>query len=207
MKILFLSPHADDEVLGGFSFLTKDTTVIYFGIDEAHINSSWIKKRPSFEQRNFELLSLARKLGFKFKVLDNKINSYVTSELIPSIEKEINEFMPDIILLPNPTYNQDHRAVYEASLVALRPHDINFFVKKVLIYEQVQDFWNHNCREFNPNYFKDLNIEDKLESYEIYASQVRSFRSSDMLKALAILRGSQSNKKFAEAFEVLRWID
>jgi hypothetical protein len=38
-------------------------------------------------------------------------------------------------------------------------------------------------------------------------SQVRAFRSADMIRNLAAIRGIQSNVEFAEGFEVLRWIE
>ena len=42
---------------------------------------------------------------------------------IAYIESAINTFRPDIVFIPNPSYNQDHQAVYDASIIALRPHD------------------------------------------------------------------------------------
>ena len=39
------------------------------------------------------------------------------------------------------------------------------------------------------------------------ASQVRTFRSPEMLKATALLRGGQSNCKYAEGFQIIRWVD
>ena len=38
-------------------------------------------------------------------------------------------------------------------------------------------------------------------------TQVRDFRSPEILKSMAKLRGSQSNCDYAEAFQILRWID
>ncbi|HAT66547.1 MAG TPA: hypothetical protein DCS66_18465, partial [Flavobacteriaceae bacterium] len=101
-----------------------------------------------------------------------------------------------------------HRAVYEACLTALRPHDINFFVKKVLIYEQPHVvFWNHNYKTFNPNHFVKIDIDKKLHLYSLIETQVRSFRSADHIKAIARVRGGQSGCDHAEAFEIIRWVD
>ncbi|MDP7195382.1 MAG: hypothetical protein QF864_04215, partial [SAR202 cluster bacterium] len=141
--------------------------------------------------------------------LNNKVNDYKEADLIPKVEKTINEQKPDQVFIPYPSYNQDHRAVYNAALVALRQHDQNFFVKKVLVYEQPHVFfWSHNNKDqFNPNYFVTIDIEKKLNAYALLKSIVRSFRNPEHVKALAILRGGQSNCKYAEAFQVLRWID
>jgi hypothetical protein len=93
-------------------------------------------------------------------------------------------------------------------MVSLRPHDRNHFVKKVLLYEQPQVyFWNTTGREFNANYFVEIDIDKKIKVYEAMKSQVRSFRSSEHLRANAKLRGGQSNCDYAEAFEIIRWVD
>lgn len=206
MKTIILSPHIDDEVLGCFSLLNENTFVIYCGSDESHINFDWVKQRPGIKQRLLELELVQKKHGFGYTILNNKVNEYKIQDLIPEFEKYINEIKPDEVYIPVPSYNQDHRIVYEAALTALRPHDINFFVKKVFVYEQLQDLWNHNYHMFNPTYFKPIDIEDKISTYYLYASQVRSFRSPEMLRSLANVRGAQSNLPYAEGFEIIRYI-
>jgi LmbE family N-acetylglucosaminyl deacetylase len=206
MKTIILSPHIDDEVLGCFSSINKESFIVYCGCDESHINFDWVKQRPKLKERLEELELVQKKHEFKYVILDNKVNEYQVQQLIPKFEKCINEIEPDEIYIPVPSYNQDHRAVYEAALTALRPHDINFFVKKVFVYEQLQDLWNHNYHKFDPTYFKSVDIEDKIATYQLYNSQVRNFRSPEMLKSLANIRGAQSNLPYAEVFEIIRYI-
>ena len=52
-----------------------------------------------------------------------------------------------------------------------------------------------------------INNKEKLDAYQTLASQVRSFRSPELLKNIAFCRGNQSNTEYAEGFQVLRWID
>ena len=145
-----------------------------------------------------------------------KVGEHITLDIIgttkeydPTVfEKVINEYKPDQIFLPNPSYNQDHKTVYDAAMVALRPHDLNYFVKKVLIYEQPQVYlWNNTSREFKPNYYVPIDINKKIKAYKLMASQVRTFRSPEMLKSMALLRGAQGNLKYAEGFEIVRWVE
>ena len=42
---------------------------------------------------------------------------------------------------------------------------------------------------------------------KIYKTQLRDHRSVDFIKAIAKVRGGQSDYEYAEAFEVLRWVD
>ncbi len=207
-KKLVISPHIDDEILGCGGILDENTFVLYCGFDESHIKSDWVRDRPKVNERLLELNAVQNLLGFDYEILYNKVNYYIIQDLISSFEKFINDLKPNSIYIPNPSYNQDHKTVYDAAMVALRPHDLNHFVKKVLIYEQPQvHLWNHTFREFNANYYVPIDINRKITAYELMKSQVRSFRDQDILKSMAYLRGKQSNCKYAEAFEIIRWID
>lgn len=201
MKKLIISPHIDDEVLGCGGILDENSHVLHCGVeDRDHVTA---------KERIEEIEAVKKAVGFEMKLLKNKVNNYKATDLIPEFEKVINELKPEQVFIPFPSYNQDHRAVYDAALVALRLHDVNFFVKKVLIYEQPHMyFWSHNnALEFKPNYFVPIDIEKKLNLYSLLKSQVRSFRSLDHVKSLAVLRGGQSNSKHSEAFQILRWVD
>lgn len=204
---LIIAPHIDDEILGCFSAIDENCFILYCGCDESKINFNWVKQRPKLQERLDELKSVQNKLQFSYEILNNEVNAYTIQNLIPEFERIINQIKPDEIYIPVPSYNQDHRIVYEAALTALRPHDVNFFVKRVFVYEQIQDLWNHNYHTFNPIYFRKLNIDEKINSYHLMKSQVRAFRSADMIRNLAAIRGIQSNVDFAEGFEVLRWIE
>lgn len=207
-KKLIISPHIDDELLGCGGILDKDCFVLYCGFDESHIKSEWVRERPKTNERLAELNKVQEFLGFEYDILYNKVNHYVVQDLIGSFEKVINEMKPEYVYIPNPSYNQDHQTVYDASMVALRPHDLNHFVKKVLIYEQPQVYlWNNTSRPFNANYFVSIDIERKLTAYELMASQVRPFRDQTTLKSNAYIRGKQGNCKYAEAFEIIRWVE
>lgn len=201
MKKLIIAPHIDDEVLGCGGIMDKDTFILYCGVeDRSHV---------SRKERIAELEEIRKLIGFKVKLLNNEVNNYEENDLIPEFEKIINEQKPDQLFIPYPSYNQDHRTVYNAALVASRPHDQIFFVKKISVYEQPHVFfWSeNNLLPFKPNYFVPIDIEKKLKLYSLLKSQIRSFRNPEHVKALAVLRGGQSNCKYAEAFQVLRWID
>lgn len=197
MNALVLAPHVDDEVLGCFSWLGPDTRVCYFGVEE----------RPdvSTEQRRHELENCAETLGYKWELHDSEVNHYDMHALIGIIETAVNAHRPTTLLAPAASYNQDHRAVHDAALVASRPHDRNWFVGTVLLYEQPHSFlWPFAPME--PNYFRPVDIRAKIAAYMIHASQVRAHRSRKILRAMALLRGAQSGLPAAEAFLCKRMV-
>ena len=208
-KKLIISPHVDDDVLGVGGILDKNTFVLYCGLNESDFPSNI--ERPSMQVRVLEAETVSLFTGHKYDILENKVNHYKITDLINIFEMYINKFKPDEIYIPYPSYNQDHRIVYDAALTALRPHDKNYFVKKVLVYEQPHVFlWDqsHNINgKFNPNYFIPIDIDKKIQAYKLMQTQVRSFRSPETLKSMAQLRGQQSNCDYAEAFQTIRWID
>ena len=203
IKNLIISPHIDDETLGCGGILDENSFVLECGVDKFHVVSR--------EKRIEELENAQKILGFNFNTLTNLVNNYDVPTLIDQLSDEINKIKPEKVFIPYPSYNQDHKAVYEASLIALRPHDINFFVKKVLVYEQPHVFlWDHSHNmntSFKPNYFVSIDIERKKQAYLSLKSQVRNFRSPEFVEELARVRGRQSQLNFAEAFQIIRWVE
>ena len=202
-KKLIISPHADDEVLGCASVLDKNAFVYICGLDE----SGFPADATSTNERIKHLDEASKVLGFTYECnLKSKVNYYTENEFIDIFEKLINRLKPLSVFIPNPDYNQDHKAIHHAAIIALRPHDKNFFVKRVLIYEMSQNaIWNP--KTMNLNYFVPLDVRKKMLAYSKYTSEVRGMRSPEMLEHVAAIRGAAINVKHAEAFEIIRWVD
>ena len=200
---LVISPHIDDEVLGCGGSIDDRTFVLECGVDDFHIV-------PRQERIN-ELEAAQKLLGFEYRILDNIVNHYEVTNLIQGITDSINFIKPKEIYIPYPSYNQDHQEVYRAAMVSLRHHDLNYFVPRVFVYEETQVvLWDnsHNINGmFKPNHYREIDIERKLAAYKCLKSQVRSFRSAEFLQEIAQLRGRQSGKKYAEAFQCLRFVE
>lgn len=198
---LIISPHCDDEILGCGGIIhnrqkeNKKVFVHYLGIDEFHVISN--------NERRQEVQNVADFLGFEYSIGSNKVNNYERNLIINQVTDLINQLEPTEIFIPNPAYNQDHQEVYDACLVALRPHDKNHFVKNVYLYE-VDQYQVWAPTEFIPNYFEEIDIEKKTEAYKLHASQVRGMRPPEMLKSFANIRGFSIIKPYAEGFVTLR---
>jgi LmbE family N-acetylglucosaminyl deacetylase len=198
IETLILSPHADDEVLGAFAFLSQKAFVIYFGVEE----------RPDIPKakRLDEIKEVSKYAGFQYRILDHEVNRYDSNQLISPIEDIIQEFQPQRILVPEQSYNQDHRAVHTAAITALRPHDKLYFVPEVILYEQLHSaIWQVDGK-FIPNLFLSIDIDQKIKIYKLHSSQVREHRSEERVKHLAGLRGAMCNCNYAEAYFLRRML-
>ena len=194
-RVIF-APHVDDEVLGCFAFLKPGTEVVYGGIED----------RPSAAIRKAELDASASALGFSHRNLGQPVNHFQAVELIHRFEDVINELRPRTVLIPEPSYNQDHRAFYDAAVVATRPHDSNWRVDQVMVFEQPDSIlWRHGNVEL-PNVFVPIDADAKVRAYQRYESQVRGHRSPEHVRALAVVRGGHIGVAAAEAFHLRRFV-
>lgn len=204
-ETLIIAPHPDDEVLGCFSFLNDKAMVIYVTTEHPLFpnEDNILECTELFVKYNHGVCVLN---GYKDKT--NKIDSKPIVDLIHQFERYIYAYKPHTVLIPNPSYNQDHRTVYDAALTAMRHHDTNHFVKRILLYEEPET-WDtlRKPEPFKANYFVPINIQDKLDAIKVYKSQLRGHRSLDYIEAIAKVRGQQSNNDYAEAFEVVRWCE
>ena len=124
--------------------------------------------------------------------------------------KKHNNGEPDIVYMPFAyDVHTDHQIIAKALQSTLKwfryPH-----IKKVYMYETPSEteFNFVENRVFRPNVFVNISlyIDDKIEVMKNYASEMGEFpfpRSEKTLRALAILRGSQSGFDSAEAFELV----
>lgn len=203
-KVLIIAPHPDDEVLGCFSFL-EGANVIYmttFHPNFPHGDNVKEMERLSMKLRFDTIISPS------FEESVNTLDAHSSPHIIGYIEEMITTLLPCTVLLPNPSYNQDHRTVYDCALTAMRHHDTNHFVKRILLYEQPET-WDTMRKPdpFKANYFRPINIDKKLEAVQFYKSQLRGHRSPNYIMAIAKVRGQQANLDYAEAFEVVRWVE
>jgi len=205
-KILIISPHPDDEVLGCGGIMAKykeKVHVHYITFFHPFVESS------VYRLENHKLIKY---LGCEFSMsletqnLTNRLSTRPISELITQFEELIQKVKPDTVFVCYPSYNQDHRVVYDALLTATRPHDINWQPKNILIYEQPETLHTNRVgsEQFKPLVFTEIDIEQKIKLYEFYTSQIRGHRGVDTIRGLAKLRGSFISKPYAEAFDCIR---
>lgn len=209
-KVLIISPHEDDDLLGCASFLQPfdmdmDIHIVYCTLSHAFVHTATIVEENDklFEYFASKGLHITKTV-WEYPV-DN-MQSLHPGKVIAQFEEIIQRQQPEIVLIPFSSYNQDHRFIHEMALTAMRAHDRNFFVKKILVYEE-PDIWGTLNDVFRPTYFRKVDMNNKMNLFAFYNSQQRGHRSKQMLTNIAQIRGEQSNYPYAESFEVLRWVE
>jgi len=117
-------------------------------------------------------------------------------EHLVRLERQVT---PDLVLIPATTdTHQDHEVIREEGFRAFKRHSL-------IGYEMPQ-----NNLSFQTNMFVKLGVEDmekKIKALRWYHSQAsRPYIDKDFLTGLARVRGMQAGCLFAEAFEVMRWV-
>lgn len=221
-KVLILSPHADDEILGCGGFISKYSKLKYFinvliltnankGAPDIFSSKEIIKIRKEAEIAN-NLIGTKKLFFENLPGLDLKsIPPYKISNIINDYITTIN---PEIVLIPSSNdINDDHKIIFKCAKVALRPNKKRN-LRKILSYEVLSETeWNENEESFNPNYFINLKKNDlinKVKAFLKYKSQVKKYphpRSKDGIINLSKVRGSQAYMDYAEAYKVEKIFD
>ncbi len=233
MKILVIAAHPDDEVLGMGGTIKKYTKsknevkilIMATGIhsrrssnfhnkDIFNISDKTIKKMDKqVETIKKHAIKSAKLLGVKNIEFagfpDNEMDTISNLEITKTIEKNINDFNPDIVYTHSQfDLNVDHRVCYNATLTATRPIK-NQCVKEVISFEIPSSTeWNFPSK-FSPNLFIDISneIDSKIKSMKCYKTEIMPFPHPRSAKGIRITSehwGMTSGYKNSEAFTIIR---
>jgi N-acetylglucosamine malate deacetylase 1 len=221
-KVLILSPHADDEILGCGGFISKYSKQNY--LINVLILTNANKGAPEiFSLNEIKKLREESKKANKF-IGTNKLffenlpaiilNNYPIYKIAKIIDKYIININPEIILIPSANdIHDDHKIIFKAAKIAMRPNTKRN-LKKILSYEVLSETeWNEDGKSFNPNYFIELkksDIDNKVNAFLKYKSQVKKFphpRSKEGIINLSRVRGAQVFLEYVEAFKVEKILD
>ncbi|WP_375752254.1 PIG-L deacetylase family protein [Vibrio sp. HN007] len=204
-NVLVLAPHTDDGELGAGATISKlieagsKVTYVAFSTAEESVPEGFPKDVLKTEvQRATSVLGIDKDnlLIHNFQV--RKLN-YVRQEILEDLIKLRNENSFDLILTPSlQDIHQDHATIAQESLRAFKN-------TTVLGYELI---WNN--LSFDTKCFVKLeeqHVALKSKSLIEYKSQGnRDYLCEDFIYSLARTRGVQVGAKYAECFEVIRWI-
>lgn len=194
MNVLVLAPHTDDEALGCGATIARHTSVG----DRVHCIAFSTCGRDDLSQ---EALAASQALGSTIDILDYPVRRFDEhrQSILDRLIAARNAISPDIVYLPCSTdVHQDHQVIHAEGMRA-------FKFCTVLGYELP---WN--CRTFTASAFvrvNDAHLRTKVLAVTCYKSQAqRTYITAEAIEAQAVFRGLQAGSKYAETFEVLRWI-
>ena len=143
--------------------------------------------------------------------------TYVHQEEISSLYKKIsdfvNNFSPELVLIPFPDMHQDHKTVFDLCTAVTRPKGIGKKISIVACYE-VPSATYYNVPNIQPNFYPNWNVDipssikkknNALNKYKSTLKKSELARSTRAISSLATFRGSQVNFKFAESFFIIRF--
>jgi LmbE family N-acetylglucosaminyl deacetylase len=218
MKVLVVAPHPDDEVLGvggTIARLSKEgnevTTVIVTKGWEPLFPDSFVEKARAEARKANEIMGVK---SLRFMDLPvTKLNQIPIHELNEKFDRLMEEEKPGMVFLPfYSDRHEDHRQVFNACMVALRPTARRKHVQRILCYETISEtHWSAPYIEpyFEPQLWIDISehLPTKLKAAQTYGSQIQpepNARSLEALTALAKWRGSTAGMLAAECFVVIR---
>ena len=221
MKIVIISAHPDDEVIGCGGTLLKHNAngdeIHWVIITNVFENQGFSKQRV--ESRNAEIEKVKNLMGFdtinKLDYPTMSLDSNSINTMIPRISKLFNEIKPEVIYVMNRSdAHSDHRITFDAVIACTKSFRYPF-IKIVLMYECISETEFAPAlpeRVFQPNYFVDVTkyFSEKLEIMKVYESELGEHpfpRSLRNIEALATFRGASVGVEYAEAFQLVKYID
>jgi len=227
-KVMLVVAHPDDELLGLGASMHKlihaDKTTVHVVILGEGITSR--SDQRNLKQWEIELdvhkkniVDAQKVIGYHslsiYDFPDNRFDSVNLLDIIKVIEKEKNEFQPDVIFTHHGgDLNIDHQKTFDAVITACRPIETEK-VKTIISFETPSGTeWraSTNPNHFVPNFFVEVseeNILAKIKAMECYEFEKRKYphpRSPEALKILAQRWGISSGCSYAEAYCLVRSI-
>lgn len=203
--ILILAPHTDDGEFGCggtiAKYVAQGVRAIYVAFSAAE--QSVLPHLPRDILRS-EVRNATAALGIANEdclVYDFEVRRFpeLRQQILDKMIELSRQYQPDMVFLPsaNDTH-QDHQTIAQEGFRA--------FKRTTMLGYEVP--WNN--LDFRTSCFVDLseeNLETKIRAVRTYESQkYRDYASAEFIRSLALTRGVQIGKRYAESFEVVRWV-
>lgn len=216
-RVLIIAPHADDEVLGVGGTICKhvaqgdEVWVCVVTAPDASLFDAGLKQMIRNEAKAaHDILGVSRTIYLDLPAV--KLDQIPKHEINAAVGGVVMQGDPTVVYLPHRgDMHFDHREVFDAALVALRPNQ-HLSARTICAYETLSETeWGEpsSARAFIPNHFVDItsHIDRKEAAFAMFRSQARAFphpRSVTAIRALSAVRGGTIGVTNAEAFMTVR---
>lgn len=218
-NILLISPHTDDELFGAGGTLLKlkdmgcNIKLVVMSCASRYL--SHLNKNISRSEQWNEFCHSAEFLSTEDPLLydigEKRLEEVPVYKSVRWLDSVISEFSPDVILLPEPSYHQEHKITYEVSIASVRPTYGRKQPSKIFTYEIPTATWSGSSKIFFPNVY--CCIDDKIsqkvdifkDCYKLQYTENSRIKLGEFgLTSHARYRGIESGYEYAEAFMLLR---
>jgi LmbE family N-acetylglucosaminyl deacetylase len=219
-RALVFAPHADDTELGCGATVAAMADA---GWDVAIVIACMSDYRAvrtggtvTASARLTEAIDGAKVLGARlYGVYDgreNELHLDTRSRFVGYLEAALDDLKPDTLFVCLKSFNQDHTALWDATMAVLRPSRAGHQPATVLAYEYPMNCWSDPGldRTFGRRYvpLSARNLVQKLAALKQHESQMMNRRHTITgdagVRALARMRGLECGTEAAEMFHVLR---
>ena len=204
-RILILGPHTDDGEWGAGASIARwvrQGNQVWYAAFSAAEESVLADFAPDVLRT--EIIEASSILGISkdnLRVFHHKVRYFPRDrqDLLEEMIRLRREINPTFVVLPS-SYDthQDHKVISEEGFRAFKRCSI-------LGYEIP---WNN--RKIDLTYFQQVDEEDiisKVRAIAAYKSQAfRNPHYEEFIRSLAVQRGFQVGCRYAEAYEVIRWV-
>ena len=217
MRVLVISAHADDEVIGAGGTIARHVAQgdeVYLCVVTQPYSPPWSEQHVAAARP--QVHAAQRVLGIKEVVFCGlptvKLDTVPQIELSSVLQRIVDQIGPEVVYTSPPSdVNQDHRIVFDRTLVATRPLP-GSAVRRLLAYEigtSARYGLPAGALPFVPNVFVDISpyLDKKLEAMRCYKTQLQEPphpRSLEGLRLIAEERGMSVGMKAAECFFLVR---
>jgi N-acetylglucosamine malate deacetylase 1 len=217
MNVFVTSAHMDDEILGAGGTIARhiaagDSVTVCIVCKRAYDH----KFDPAVVQQEKEACIRAAKVlaysDIRFLDLRDELLDERLLDIIVPLEEQILSVKPQIVYTNHRgDSNQDHRAVFQASMIACRVLS-RHKVPRLLTYEVPSStdiappFAEY---AFQPNYYVNIAsfLDKKIQAMKQYERELKEFphpRSAEGIEIYARKRGMEIGFPAAEAFMIVR---
>lgn len=227
-RILIVVAHPDDELLGLGATMNKvinetdaitHVVILGEGITSRSNDRNVGAWKEELEIHRSNISRAQKVIGYHgvsiYDFPDNRFDTVALLDIIKIVEKEKQQFKPDIIFTHHGgDVNIDHQRTFEAVLTSCRPMQFET-AKTIITFETPSGTeWRlpSDPRHFLPNMFisvEEDNLIAKIKGMESYEFEKRAFphpRSPEALRIQAERWGVAVGCRLAEAFCVVRHV-
>lgn len=205
-RILVLGPHTDDGEWGAGASICKwieQGHLVWYAAFSAAEES--VRDGFATDVLRAEIPVAIQALGMQasnLKVFQHRVRYFPRDrqDILEEMIRLRGEIKPCTVLVPSSfDTHQDHEVISQEGFRA--------FKRSTILGYEIP--WNN--RRIDLTFFhgvSEAHIRAKVAAIAAYKSQVfRAPNFEDLIRSLAIQRGSQAGLSFAEAFEVIRWVE